>query len=118
MREKLGRFCISVYRPLSTVPRGKNRSSTPCSLCNTLRFKYFTRSETSNISSKRTIFHRHFFARHIHCSSHNKVHVCCMLSVSTRVNTHKLLQVCKQVVANLLTSCQQATFALLVTNLF
>ena len=34
--------------------------------------------------------------------------------VTTHVKTHKLLQVCKQVVTNLLTSCQQVVFALLV----
>ena len=36
---------------------------------------------------------------------------------STRVKTHKLLQVCKQVVASLFTSCQQVVFALLVSSL-
>ena len=36
---------------------------------------------------------------------------------STRVKTHKLLQVCKQVVTSLLTSCQQVVFALLVPSL-
>jgi hypothetical protein len=34
----------------------------------------------------------------------------------TRVKTHKLLQVCKQVVTNLFTSCQQVVFALLVPS--
>ena len=37
----------------------------------------------------------------------------CMLSVGTHVKTHKLVQVYKQVVTNLLTSCQQVMFALL-----
>jgi hypothetical protein len=32
------------------------------------------------------------------------------------VKTHKLLQVCKQVVTNLFTSCQQVVFALLVPS--
>ena len=32
------------------------------------------------------------------------------------VKTHKLLQVCKQVVPNLFTSCQQVVFALFSTN--
>ena len=36
---------------------------------------------------------------------------------TTRVKTHKLLQVCKQVVTSLLTSCQQVVFALLVPSL-
>ena len=40
-----------------------------------------------------------------------------VLSRSTRVKTHKLLQVCKQVVTNLFTSCQQVVFALLVPSL-
>ena len=35
----------------------------------------------------------------------------------TRVKTHKLLQVCKQVVTSLFTSCQQVVFALLVPGL-
>ena len=35
----------------------------------------------------------------------------------TRVKTHKLLQVCKQVVTSLFTSCQQVVFALLVPSL-
>ena len=35
----------------------------------------------------------------------------------TRVKTHKLLQVCKQVVTSLFTSCQQVLFALLVPSL-
>jgi hypothetical protein len=35
----------------------------------------------------------------------------------THVKTHKLLQVCKQVVTNLFTSCRQVVFALLVPNL-
>ena len=35
----------------------------------------------------------------------------------TRVKTHKLLQVCKQVVTILFTSCQQVVFALLVPSL-
>jgi hypothetical protein len=34
---------------------------------------------------------------------------------STHVKTHKLLQVCKQVVTNLFTSCQQVVFAHLFT---
>ena len=34
-----------------------------------------------------------------------------------RVKTHKLLQVCKQIVTNLFTSCQQVVFALLVPSL-
>jgi hypothetical protein len=36
-----------------------------------------------------------------------------MQSSCTHVKTHKLLQVCKQVVTNLFTSCQQVVFALL-----
>ena len=36
---------------------------------------------------------------------------------STRVKTHKLSQVCKQVVTSLFTSCQQVVFALLVPSL-
>ena len=36
---------------------------------------------------------------------------------STHVKTHKLLQVCKQVVTSLFTSCQQVVFALLVLSL-
>ena len=35
----------------------------------------------------------------------------------TRVKTHKLLQVCKQVLTSLFTSCQQVVFALLVPSL-
>ena len=35
---------------------------------------------------------------------------------ATHVKTHKLLQVCKQVVRNLFTSCQQVVFALLVPS--
>ena len=35
----------------------------------------------------------------------------------TRVKTHNLLQVCKQVVTSLFTSCQQVVFALLVPSL-
>ena len=35
----------------------------------------------------------------------------------TRVKTHKLLQVCKQVVTSLFASCQQVVFALLVPGL-
>ena len=38
-------------------------------------------------------------------------------SVCTRVKTHKLLQVCKQVVTSLFTSCQQVVFAPLVPSL-
>ena len=38
-------------------------------------------------------------------------------SPGTRVKTYKLLQVCKQVVTNQFTSCQQVVFALLVPNL-
>jgi hypothetical protein len=34
----------------------------------------------------------------------------------THVKTHKLLQVCKQVVTDLFTSCQQVVFALLVPS--
>jgi hypothetical protein len=37
--------------------------------------------------------------------------------VTTHVKTHKLLQVCKQVVTSLFTSCQQVVFALLVPGL-
>jgi hypothetical protein len=36
--------------------------------------------------------------------------------IPTHVKTHKLLQVCKQVVTNLFTSCQQVVFALLVPS--
>ena len=36
---------------------------------------------------------------------------------TTHVKTHKLLQVCKQVVTNLFTSCRQVVFALLVPQL-
>ena len=39
------------------------------------------------------------------------------LVLTTRVKTHKLLQVCKQVVTSLFTSCQQVVFALLVPSL-
>ena len=39
------------------------------------------------------------------------------MSETTRVKTHKLLQVCKQVVTSLFTSCQQVVFALLVPSL-
>ena len=35
-------------------------------------------------------------------------------TLPTRVKTHKLLQVCKQVGTSLFTSCQQVVFALLV----
>ena len=35
----------------------------------------------------------------------------------TRVKTHKLVQVCKQVVTSLFTSCQQVVFALFVPSL-
>ena len=38
-------------------------------------------------------------------------------SSATPVKTHKLLQVCKQVVTSLFTSCQQIVFALLVPSL-
>jgi hypothetical protein len=38
------------------------------------------------------------------------------MNCSTHVKTHKLLQVCKQVVANLFTSCRQVVFALLVPS--
>ena len=34
----------------------------------------------------------------------------------THVKTHKLLQVCKQVVTNLFTSCRQVVFALFVPS--
>ena len=37
-----------------------------------------------------------------------------VLIVFKRVKTHQLLQVCKQVVTNLFTSCQQVVFTLLV----
>ena len=37
--------------------------------------------------------------------------------LTTRVKTHKLLQVCKQVVTILFTGCQQVVFALLVPSL-
>jgi hypothetical protein len=37
-------------------------------------------------------------------------------TICTHVKTHKLLQVCKQVVTNLFTSCQQVVFALLVPS--
>ena len=36
---------------------------------------------------------------------------------STHVKTHKLYQVCKQVVTSLFTSCQQVVFALLAPSL-
>jgi hypothetical protein len=36
--------------------------------------------------------------------------------MTTHVKTHKLLQICKQVVTNLFTSCQQVVFALLVPS--
>ena len=39
------------------------------------------------------------------------------MSTHTRVKTDKLLQVCKQVVTSLFTSCQQVVFALLVPSL-
>jgi acetyl-CoA carboxylase beta subunit len=39
-----------------------------------------------------------------------------LLCEYTHVKTHKLLQVCKQVVTNLFTSCQQVVFALLVSS--
>jgi hypothetical protein len=39
-----------------------------------------------------------------------------MLMMTTHVKTHKLLQVCKQVVTNLFTKCQQVVFALLVRS--
>ena len=35
---------------------------------------------------------------------------------TTHVKTHKLFQVCKQVVTNLFTSCRQVVFALLVPS--
>jgi hypothetical protein len=35
---------------------------------------------------------------------------------AAHVKTHKLLQICKQVVTNLFTSCQQVVFALLVPS--
>ena len=35
---------------------------------------------------------------------------------TTHVKTHKLLQVCKQVVTNLFTNCRQVVFALLVPS--
>ena len=38
-------------------------------------------------------------------------------TLSTRVKTQKLLQVCKQVVTSLFTSCQQVVFAMLVPSL-
>ena len=41
----------------------------------------------------------------------------CRLAASTRVKTHKLLQVCKQVVTSLFTRCQQVVFALFVPSL-
>ena len=44
----------------------------------------------------------------------------CMLGIylpHTRVKMHKLLQVCKQVVTSLFTSCQQVVFTLLVPSL-
>jgi hypothetical protein len=37
-----------------------------------------------------------------------------VLAAPTHAQTHKLLQVCKQVVTNLFTSCRQVVFALLV----
>jgi hypothetical protein len=37
-------------------------------------------------------------------------------NLPTLVKMHKLLQVCKQVVTNLFTSCQQVVFALLVPS--
>jgi hypothetical protein len=36
--------------------------------------------------------------------------------MTTHVKTHSLLQICKQVVTNLFTSCQQVVFALLVPS--
>ena len=39
------------------------------------------------------------------------------MSTHTRVKTDKLLQVCKQVVTSLFTSCQQVVFVLLVPSL-
>ena len=35
----------------------------------------------------------------------------------THVKMHKLLQVCKQIVTSLFTSCEQVVFALLVSSL-
>jgi hypothetical protein len=48
-----------------------------------------------------------------------RFYVCRRAHIQTKtrhVKTHKLLQVCKQVVTNLFTSCQQVVFALLVPS--
>ena len=49
------------------------------------------------------------YCNHLACSNNITQH--------TRVKTHKLLQVCKQVVTSLFTSCQQVVFARLVPSL-
>ena len=41
----------------------------------------------------------------------------CHVALATRVKTHKLLQICKQVVTSLFTSCQHVVFALLAPSL-
>ena len=64
-------------------------------------FTGFEQHLAKYLASKRSSsFLRRLFA----CAEH-----CC-----TRVKTHKLLQVCKQVVTRLFTSCQQVMFALVV----
>jgi hypothetical protein len=44
------------------------------------------------------------------------IYGCISIHYATHVKTHKLLQVCKQVVTNLFTSCRQVVFALLVPS--
>jgi surface polysaccharide O-acyltransferase-like enzyme len=44
------------------------------------------------------------------------IYLACVPVHCTHVETYKLLQVCKQVVTNLFTSCQQVVFALLVPS--
>ena len=56
------------------------------------------------------------------CAVVSVLYNCAVMSIflqqtTTRVKTHKLLQVCKQAVTSLFTSCQQVVFALLVPSL-
>ena len=75
------------------------------------------------IEARTGIKQRDWLAKKFAVSLTNRVaEFLCSLRVArtnspSRVKTHKLLQVCKQVVTNLFTSCQQVVFALLVPSL-
>ena len=63
------------------------------------------------------LINAHYFMAFGSSVTHHLYHtLTVIMPLSTHVKTHKL-QVCKQVVTSLFTSCQQVVFALLVPSL-